>query len=332
MSYLGLTGPRGGVCLSAPRTAKKKSTAITARKRFEHRLCDRELNAPLEAIQYVRRMRGGSQPHLVRCSDGKYYVAKCPNNPQGIRILANELLCASLAARLGLPIPVASVIHVRKPLINLSTEMIVELSHGRVPCRPGMWFGSQYPGPDMTVYDVLPNQQLKEVDNISDFAGMLVFDLWTSNADQRQVVFYTRSFASSYHAAMIDNGFCLREFKREFRYTARLALYDQKCVYSGITSLLSFDPWLTRLETGIDMKVLIDLAGQIPCAWYESDFDRLFEILEGLNRRRKEVRRLLRSLHDVAPAAFPNWNDSTKGCPPSSKGEDKSQLARPAEA
>jgi hypothetical protein len=44
------------------------------------------------AVEQIRRMRGGAQSHLMRCDDGGYYVVKFQNNPQGVRILANELL------------------------------------------------------------------------------------------------------------------------------------------------------------------------------------------------------------------------------------------------
>jgi hypothetical protein len=53
------------------------------------------------ALEQIRRMRGGAQSHLMRCSDGEYYVVKFQNNPQGVRILANELLATRLGARLG---------------------------------------------------------------------------------------------------------------------------------------------------------------------------------------------------------------------------------------
>src|SRR5882724_10916708 len=57
----------------------------------------------VRALEQIRRMRGGSQPHLMRCSDGSYYVVKFQNNPQDRRILVNEWLGTALAARLGLP-------------------------------------------------------------------------------------------------------------------------------------------------------------------------------------------------------------------------------------
>src|SRR5437667_364076 len=46
----------------------------------------------LRATQHIRRMRGEAQAHLMRANDGQYYVVKFQNNPQHIRVLANELL------------------------------------------------------------------------------------------------------------------------------------------------------------------------------------------------------------------------------------------------
>ena len=57
------------------------------------------------AVQHVRRMRGGAQGHLMRCSDGKFYVVKFRNNPQHLRVLANELLATRLAEGAELPVP-----------------------------------------------------------------------------------------------------------------------------------------------------------------------------------------------------------------------------------
>lgn len=35
--------------------------------------------APLQAVQHVRRMRGGAQSHLMRGSDGGYWIVKFTN-------------------------------------------------------------------------------------------------------------------------------------------------------------------------------------------------------------------------------------------------------------
>src|SRR5437879_11064173 len=59
----------------------------------------------VSAVQHLRRMRGGSQSHLLRASDGAHYVTKFMNNPQHVRVLANEMLATNLGLRLGLPMP-----------------------------------------------------------------------------------------------------------------------------------------------------------------------------------------------------------------------------------
>src|SRR5271154_1483751 len=96
------------------------------------------------AVQYLRPMRGGSQPQLMRCSDGKDYVVKFQNNPQGLRILANELLAALLAKALGLPVAESAIVNVPACLISGSDEMFMELARGHTPYMPGLCFGSRY--------------------------------------------------------------------------------------------------------------------------------------------------------------------------------------------
>ena len=68
-------------------------------------------------------MRGGAQSHLMRCDDGGYYVVKFQNNPQHLRILANEMLATRLAARLGLCVPQVEVVEVRPELIALPRRL-----------------------------------------------------------------------------------------------------------------------------------------------------------------------------------------------------------------
>jgi len=34
---------------------------------------------PTQAVQHIRRMRGGAQSHLMRCADSNYYVVKFQN-------------------------------------------------------------------------------------------------------------------------------------------------------------------------------------------------------------------------------------------------------------
>jgi hypothetical protein len=74
----------------------------------------------LLAIEHIRRMRGGAQSHLMRCSDGNYYVVKFQNNPQHRRVLVNEMLGTRMASRLGLPTAPVAVVQVQEELIRLT--------------------------------------------------------------------------------------------------------------------------------------------------------------------------------------------------------------------
>ena len=146
----------------------------------------------LQAIEQIRRMRGGAQSHLMRCSDSHYYVVKFQNNPQHSRILVNEMLGTKLAARLGLPTTPVAVIHVSKELIRFTPELCMEMARQRIPCKPGLQFGSRYPGDPrrLSLLDFLPDPLLPAVVNLHDFAGMLVFDKWSCNINGRQTLFF----------------------------------------------------------------------------------------------------------------------------------------------
>ena len=57
------------------------------------------------AVQAIRRMRGGAQSQLMLGADGKLWVVKFQNNPQHLRVLANELIATRLAEAVGLTVP-----------------------------------------------------------------------------------------------------------------------------------------------------------------------------------------------------------------------------------
>ncbi len=83
------------------------------------------------AVQAIRRMRGGAQSQLMLGADGKLWVVKFKNNPQHLRVLANELIATRLAAAVGLTVPVSDVVEVSQWLIANSPDMHVELARGR---------------------------------------------------------------------------------------------------------------------------------------------------------------------------------------------------------
>src|ERR1700690_2633883 len=91
----------------------------------------------LSAVEQIRRMKGGSQSHLMRCSDGNYYVVKFQNNPQHCRGLVNELLGTRLAEMMGLPTTPGGIVEVSANLVDRTNELVMELPRYRVPCSSG---------------------------------------------------------------------------------------------------------------------------------------------------------------------------------------------------
>ena len=269
----------------------------------------------LRALEHIRRMRGGAQSHLMRCSDGHYYVVKFQNNPQHPRILVNELLGTKLASRLGLPTAPVAAIQVDRELIELTPDLCIELPRARVPCQAGLQFGSRYPGNPqrLTVHDFLPDPQLREVENLHDFAGMLVFDKWTCNTNGRQTVFFRDADAAAeqgaarYRTVMIDQGFCFNAGEWNFPDAPLRGLYARNRVYEGVTGQESFGPWLERLEQRVTERVLDEVIGEIPPDWYGDDLDGLWRLAELLHQRRQRVPELLLAAKRTTRQPFPNW-------------------------
>ena len=270
----------------------------------------------LRALEQIRRMRGGAQSHLMRCEDGYYYVVKFQNNPQHRRILVNELLGTRLAARLGLPTVPVEIIAVSEELIRLTPELAMEMPHSRNPCQPGLQFGSRYPGDpqQLTLHDFLPDEQLREVENLHDFAGMLVFDKWTCNTNGRQTVFFNEQdktgepvVARRYKTKMIDQGFCFNAGEWNFPDAPLRGLYARNRVYQGVTGMDSFAPWMERLEKQMTERTLDEITRGIPPEWYADDYNALVALLEQLHRRRQRVPDLILEAKRCNRQPFPNW-------------------------
>src|SRR5579862_298793 len=261
------------------------------------------------AVEHIRRMRGGAQSHLMRCDDDGYYVVKFQNNPQHVRILANEMLGTRLAARLGLPVPRTEVVEVGRELIELTADLAMQLGIGRTPCSPGKQFASRYPGNParMVVYDFLPDEQLRDVENLADFPGMLVFDKWTCNTNGRQAIFFVEPGRSRYQAMMIDQGFCFNAGEWNFPDAPLRGIYPRHRVYESVRGVESFEPWLARVERRMSKDVLGEIADALPPEWYNDEYEQLGELLQRLDQRRARVRELLVATRDSGRQPFVHW-------------------------
>ena len=266
----------------------------------------------VEAVEFIRRMRGGSQPFLMGCDDGQNYVVKFRNNPQHARILANEMLASWLARLIQLPVPGLAFVQVSQTLISGTPLLKFETAGREEKCAPGVHFGSRFPGaPSQTlVVDFLPDRLLRRVSNLASiFLGAYVLDKWTCNCDGRQVIFY-RTIGQSgndYSATLIDQGFCFNDGEWNFPDSPIRSLYPRRLVYESVRGLKSFEPYLSRIEN-IEASKLEECLQEVPPEWCGDGPERISQLAEQLYQRRRHVRQLIVDAKQSSLRPFPNWD------------------------
>jgi hypothetical protein len=269
------------------------------------------MNGHLQAVQHIRRMRGGSQAQLMRASDGAFYVTKFQNNPQGTRILANEFLASRLGRWLGLPVAQVELIEVSEWLIGHTPELRVDLNGISSPYRSGLQVGSRYACDPLEehIFDYLPEGILAKIKNLDTFAQMLVLDKWAGNCDGRQAVFSKKQRGRRYCATFIDQAYSFNATEWNFPDSPLRGVYARNSVYADVSGWDAFDPVLTKAEEA----ELIDIwrcAEPIPPEWYGHDPGALERLVEKLYERRTKIRDLIGAFRDSTRNPFPNWKES----------------------
>jgi len=253
-------------------------------------------------------MRGGAQGQLMLGADGHLYVVKFRNNPQHVRVLVNELLASRLALAVGLTTPEPELIDVSPWLIENTPELEIDFGQRQERCTPGLNFGSRFVGGLMPgqVVDFLPEDELAQVRNLSEFAGILALDKWTGNANGRQAVFTRKQRERRYRAVFIDHGYCFHAGDWTFDDIPLRGVYYRDTVYRGVTGFDSFEPWLTRLETLAPEKIWA-AADNIPPDWYGGDMNALEALAEKLIQRQGSIRDRIDQFRRSDRQPFPNW-------------------------
>jgi hypothetical protein len=258
-------------------------------------------------------MRGGAQGQLMLGANGQIYVVKFQNNPQHTRVLANEFLASKLATAAGLTAPEAELVEVSSWLVDNTPELEIDLGRKRVRCQPGLQFGSRFVGGLMPgqVVDYLPEEQMAEVRNLGEFAGVLALDKWTGNANGRQAVFARKQRERRYRAVFIDYGYCFHAGEWTFEDIPLRGVYYRNDVYRQISGWESFEPWLTRLET-MAADTVWAAACEVPPEWYGGDLSEMEALVEKLIERRSRIRELIEEFGRSDRKPFPKWAEMGK--------------------
>jgi hypothetical protein len=248
------------------------------------------------AVQQIRRMQGGAQGQMMLGADGHMYVVKFQNNPQHMRVLANEFLASRLAAAAGLSVPEVELVEVSSWLVENSPELEIDLGRSRLA-------GGLMPG---QVMDYLAEEQLTDVRNLNEFAGILALDKWTGNANGRQAVFVRRQRERRYKAVFIDFGYCFHAGEWRFEDSPLRGVYYRNEVYREISGWESFEPWLTRMET-MPAETVWAAANEVPPEWYGGELGDMETLVEKLLARRSRIRELVEGFGKSERKPFPKW-------------------------
>jgi hypothetical protein len=154
--------------------------------------------------------------------------------------------------------------------------------------------------------DFLPEEQLAEVKNLAEFAGVLALDKWTGNANGRQAVFTRRQRERRYKAVFIDFGYCFHAGEWRFEDAPLRGVYYRNDVYREVAGWDSFEPWLTRMET-MPEETIWEAAGEVPPEWYGSDLAEMEALAENLLKRRSRIRELIEVFGKSDRKPFPKW-------------------------
>jgi CheY-like chemotaxis protein len=236
----------------------------------------------------------------MRASDGHLYVVKFQDNPQGSRVLANELLASRLAKQLGLPVPQAEILELPS---KLAESLYFETPTGPRRVLPGLQVGLRLvisPN-EGRIYDFLPQVYADQVLNKVDFAGIQLFDLWTCNRGARQAVYWKRSQQKMFTVTFIDHGHCFggSNWKLPASFIA-----------DPLPSADEGNSWLGKLDA-LSPDLISRLAAEIPPEWYSNDIAGICDIVKRLVFRRADLGRLLEANWQPAPPKRSDFEKET---------------------
>jgi len=204
---------------------------------------------------------GGSEPHVFDTAEG-HYTVKVRNNPQGLRVLPNELVGGLCLDWLGVSHPESAVIMVDQALIDLSSEAKFrngqKLEHGEA-------FGSRYwqsdPGGTVPV---------NLIENKADVAATFTFDTWLPPYDSRQYrLRASKEAPGRYDYFPVDQG---HQFGSP-NWTAQDLANKQNpgAIPASLVPISAEDvaPFIERLREFSD-QVAAHIVGEIPVDWLDN--------------------------------------------------------------
>jgi hypothetical protein len=255
---------------------------------------------------------GVTSPQLFRANDRNFYVVKLQNNLLGSKVLVNEFLAAKLGEIMGLCFPVSSSIEIGEETIQQSPQL---QASGIVA---GRHFASQY----LNHTEYVGKNNLFKADNITEMAGILLFDYMFHNADRtnNKKNLLLRKDEAGCRIYAIDNSHLFRTarwtiahlnsisriIKPYYRYSYGLLLRDW-------LSPPHFLPYVKKVKE-MSCESIHELVAKIPEEWLSDDAERQ-ALIDYIILRRDMVEDIGEVLYKHIPMSrggYQWWYSTTK--------------------
>jgi hypothetical protein len=200
--------------------------------------------------QFIRNLRGGSQPVLVRASDGFLYVVKFANNLQGPNLLFNESAGSELYRACGLPVPKWKPLEITDDFLDRNPDSWMETPEGRLRPASGLCFGSRFLGEKSNrILEILPGSMYKRVRNQSSFWLAWLIDVCAEHVDNRQAIF-VKGADGWLDACFVDHGHLFGGPKGDSKRYFGASRYLDHRIYGKVSfeMLLAFQEVLRALD------------------------------------------------------------------------------------
>ena len=200
--------------------------------------------------QYVRSLRGGSQPILAQASDGQVYVVKFTNNLQGPNLPFNECMGIELYRSCGLAGPSWKPLMVSESFLENNPDCWMQTPEGSRRPASGLCFASRFlGGHGRRLLEILPATSFQRVRNRSGFWLAWLIDILAAHADNRQAVF-EQDADGWLDAYFIDHGHLFGGPNADLKKNFQVSRYLDPRIYQNVSSLelLSFQKIVHDLE------------------------------------------------------------------------------------
>ncbi len=230
---------------------------------------------------------GGSAAKILGDTEGNQWLVKAPNNPQGIRILANEYVAAALGARIGAFMQPGAVCMVYDEVASAMT------------LPTGVWlagaaFGSALADGTKPYLDSMA----PEIRDRDQLLGAIALDTWLSQHDSRQAR-VRDALGGGYDVIPVDFGHCIGP-SNWADLAARppiISVHDPNGWSTGVTAA-SVNA-ISDSIVGVTSGELQAIVSSIPDTWGVSEDERAGLIAFLVARRSGAIG----ALHAFAPAA-----------------------------